>query len=610
MQDREILQGFMTSMITQRTGWKNDLLLALCATMVLLAINAVSGFPTIADLGADNDSMLRLVEVRDLLGGQSWFDLHQYRMGLSGGFVMHWSRLVDTPIALIILASQALGASTAAAEKAAQIAWPLLLCGLTIFVILRAAQRFAGANVAMPALVLATTELFFLGIYSPGTLDHHNVQLLLTTASLWLLIDAPFWRPAAFLSGICAGLTLAVGMETAPYVAALGVCAAVLFVLDASERPTASGFGLGFAAVALIVFVATIRPSAWGAAECDAFSTFQFVVAALSGIGLAAVAGLPGQSTPRTRLLRMAALALAIAAVVIAAFPQCLASPYAGMDQRMRTYWLDGVVEAQPFLSVAVNQPKLMAARYATPFIAILLIGFQLRGRRPRREEAVVGALLVVAFAVSLWQVRGSTFSVAFAILPLSAWIAKIRLQAGAARSWRLSTRIALAWLVSLNATWAGVAVAAQSVVHKAPGRINSGRINTDADHDLTCGKPGDFRDLAALPPTTVLASSNLGSPIVMYTAHRTLAGPYHRNVAGNLAMLDAFMGTPDAAHAIVQREHVGLIAICRGNSEEMSLAANAPDSLVARLLRQDAPAWLELDGSTVDKPIEIYKVR
>jgi hypothetical protein len=518
---------------------------------------------------------------------------------------MHWSRLVDTPIALIILASQALGASTAAAEKAAQIAWPLLLCGLTIFVILRAAQRFAGANATMPALVLSTTELFFLGIYSPGTLDHHNVQLLLTTASLWLLIDAPFWRPAAFLSGICAGLTLAVGMETAPYVAALGVCAAVLFVLDASERPTASGFGLGFAAVALIVFVATIRPSAWGAAECDAFSTFQFVVAALSGIGLAAVAGLPGQSTPRTRLLRMSALALAIAAVVIAAFPQCLASPYAGMDQRMRTYWLDGVVEAQPFLSVAVNQPKLMAARYATPFIAILLIMFQLRGRRPRREEAVVGALLVVAFAVSLWQVRGSTFSVAFAILPLSAWIAKIRLRASAVPSWRISAGIVMAWLVSLNATWAGVAMAAQSMVQKAPQRINS-----DPDHAITCGKPDDFRALAAFTATTVLASSNLGSGILAFTGHRTLAGPYHRNVAGNLAMLDAFMGTPDAARAVVDREHVGLVAICRGNSEEMSLAAEAPDGLAARLLRRQAPDWLELDASSVGKPVEIYKVR
>ncbi|TIT72493.1 MAG: GtrA family protein, partial [Mesorhizobium sp.] len=161
-------------MTIQGTGWKHDLLLASCATLLVLAINAISGFPTIADLGADNDSMLRLVEVRDLLAGQNWFDLHQYRMGLTGGFVMHWSRLVDTPIALIIMAFHALGAGTAAAERAAQIIWPLFLYGLTIFVILRASRRFAGADVAMPSLVLATAALFFLGIFNPGTLDHHN----------------------------------------------------------------------------------------------------------------------------------------------------------------------------------------------------------------------------------------------------------------------------------------------------------------------------------------------------------------------------------------------------------------------------------------------------
>ncbi|MGX8011695.1 GtrA family protein [Mesorhizobium sp. ORM8.1] len=589
-------------MTAQGTGWKNDLLLAFCATLVVLTVNAVSGFPTLADYGGDNDSMVRLVEVRDLLAGQSWFDLHQYRMGVSGGFLMHWSRLVDAPIALIIMASEALGAGVETAERAARIIWPTLLYGLTIFVIMRASRRFAGANVAMPSVVLSTAALFFLVIFSPGVIDHHNVQLLLTAASLCLLMVSPSWRPAAVLSGICSGLTLAVGMETAPYVAMLGACAAVLFIVDEKERPTARGFGLGFAGIASIVFVATIRPADWGVAQCDAFSSFQFAVAALSGFGLAAIAGLSVASTARARLILMLALAAMVAAVVLVLFPQCLASPYAGIDQRV----MDDIVEAQPFWRVAVTQPKLMAARYVTPFIAIVLIGLQLRSRRLRREEALTAVLLVTAFIVSLWQVRGSTFSIAFAVLPLSAWIAKIRLQASAAPSWRISSRIVAAWLVSLNATWAGVAVAAQSVVQKAPQQ----RANSDADHAVTCGKAGDFADIAAMPATTVLASSNLGSGILLFTSHRPLAGPYHRNVGGNIAMLDAFLGTPDTAHSIIGRERVGLIAICRGDTEEMTYAKEAPGGLAAQLLQGNVPDWLELDSSTAGKPIEIYRVR
>ncbi|TJX25432.1 MAG: GtrA family protein, partial [Mesorhizobium sp.] len=77
---------------TGTSTWKSDIAFALLAALLLLALNAQQGFPQLANPAGDNDSLLQLVEVRDLLAGQGWFDLHQYRMGLEGGFVMHWSR--------------------------------------------------------------------------------------------------------------------------------------------------------------------------------------------------------------------------------------------------------------------------------------------------------------------------------------------------------------------------------------------------------------------------------------------------------------------------------------------------------------------------------------
>src|SRR5689334_801391 len=62
--------------------WKSDLVLALLAALLGFAFNAWAGFGQLTDAGGDNDNLLRLVEVRDLLAGQGWFDLHQYRMGL------------------------------------------------------------------------------------------------------------------------------------------------------------------------------------------------------------------------------------------------------------------------------------------------------------------------------------------------------------------------------------------------------------------------------------------------------------------------------------------------------------------------------------------------
>ena len=69
-------------------------------SLILLAV-AATRIPDNQYPGPDD--ALRLVQVRDLLAGQPWFDLHQYRMTPPDGTLMHWSRLVAIPIAGMIL---------------------------------------------------------------------------------------------------------------------------------------------------------------------------------------------------------------------------------------------------------------------------------------------------------------------------------------------------------------------------------------------------------------------------------------------------------------------------------------------------------------------------
>ncbi|WP_246687070.1 hypothetical protein [Mesorhizobium sp. M3A.F.Ca.ET.201.01.1.1] len=171
-------------------------MLALLAALVVLTVSAATGFRPLADAG-NNDNLLRLVEVRDLLNGQGWFDLHQYRMGPEGGFVMHWSRLVDVPIATLIMAAYALTGSMPLAEAVAQVLWPALLLLATLFFTARAARNFAGGGAVLPSVVIGAAAYNFVGIYWPAALDHHNVQLMLTMASLALLLEAPAQRTAA-----------------------------------------------------------------------------------------------------------------------------------------------------------------------------------------------------------------------------------------------------------------------------------------------------------------------------------------------------------------------------------------------------------------------------
>ncbi|MEO1487879.1 MAG: hypothetical protein AAFR88_00365 [Pseudomonadota bacterium] len=92
----------------------------------------------------DPDDTMRLIQVRDLLGGQGWFDVSQYRADAPGGGVpMHWSRLVDLPLALIMLVlTPFLGAANA--ELAALVITPLLVLGVAMLLAARITWRLIG----------------------------------------------------------------------------------------------------------------------------------------------------------------------------------------------------------------------------------------------------------------------------------------------------------------------------------------------------------------------------------------------------------------------------------------------------------------------------------
>ena len=193
---------------------------ALLLALGAFAVQAASGFPRLFDPAGDNDSLLRLVQVRDLIAGQGWFDLTQLRLG-PDGLLMHWSRLVDLPIALLVKLFGLLPVSPQMAEAAAMVAWPFLLLVAALWLLIRAALLLAGDDAMLPAGILGVVAMHHIGLFAAGALDHHNVQLVLALALLALLAGAPTFR-AGLAAGCAAALMLAVGMETLPLLAIAG----------------------------------------------------------------------------------------------------------------------------------------------------------------------------------------------------------------------------------------------------------------------------------------------------------------------------------------------------------------------------------------------------
>ena len=59
---------------------------------------------------------------------------------------------------------------------------------------------------------------------------------------------------------------------------------------------------------------------------------------------------------------------------------------------------------------------------YVTPALALIVLGIRLR-KGGTAAEWTLTAFLIAAFAVSVWQVRGATFSVPLAAIALAAWV-------------------------------------------------------------------------------------------------------------------------------------------------------------------------------------------
>lgn len=586
----------------QRSALVGDGALALAACLLMLVFQAASGFPTLADAHGDNDSLLRLVQVRDLLAGQPWYDMTLYRMGLDGGFVMHWSRLVDLPIAMIIATVETVTGSQSAAETAALVSWPALLYGLSLFCIIRAARILGGEWAALPATIVGGLALYFVNAFPPGALDHHNVQLLLALAALLFLLQARTAPHAAALAGASAALMLAIAMEAAPYVAAACAVAAAAFLVNGEEDArTARHFGLAFAGVTTAALALTVRPGAWLSVECDALSLPQTAAAVLGGGGLALIACVPAICrSPRARFIALAGLGATIAVAALVAFPQCLADPYADVDPRLKRYWLDAVSEAQSALSMLRQGPATFASYYVTPVVALCALGWSIARGGATRNALIVAAFLLVAVVVSVWQVRGATFSIPLAAIALSAWIATARRKVETDRSAPAQIMMLATWLASINIVWQFAALPLQPATAGAA---------QNASPEARCYALADYDALAALPAGTVLAISNQGSAILHRTHHRVFNGPYHRNNAGNLAALDMLMGAPEEAGIAARRLGVDYVALCRGNPETAALLEWAPDGLLAHLARGDTPGWLTAMPKADGDSIEVWRV-
>ncbi len=577
--------------------------------LALIVVTATMHFTSYVDyVGADNDDVMRLVEVRDLLAGQGWFDLMQYRLGLDGGTLMHWSRLIDLPIANLILLFS-LFMSPLHAEASALFLWPLLTT-LPIFYALGVGGGvLAGTQGRLMALALAF--LFVLGVnrFQPGSIDHHNVQLGLIAIIAACLI-LPGRPPAAHaIAGVAAALAIAIGAETTPHVVVAATIVAVQWLwLGNRVKAAAGAFALAMAATLTAVFFLTVPPARYGLVACDALSTGFYSLGVIgAGSFFLAVSAVSGQGFAyRLTALGFAGAATLGAALVIA--PQCLGNPLGNLDPLLVSMWLDSVTEAQPVWSQFREDPWTAGGFYMVPVLAMGLCMWRIHQRRNVQAYGVLLALLAVSWAIALVQVRGAVFSNLLSAIPMAAFVAGMRTRANAdPANLRKGLAFAGSALVAVPFVWALSGALLSMAVEKVSGKEVSGLPERE---EKICTDAAAMQYLAREPAGVVAGPSNLGAHILRFTHHRVLAAPYHRNQGGMLTELHAAMATPKDSVKFLRGAGVTVVAFCNSDPQIPTITAVAPDGLYAQLGKGIIPAWLEPVPGTQDQPLQLFRVR
>jgi hypothetical protein len=581
--------------------------------IVLLLVWAVAVFSLSLACGLNNlstDDAMRLVEVRDLLAGQGWFDLVQHRLDPPAGIVMHWSRLVDLPLALAIRFFS-LFVPTPSAEAVVLAVWPTALLLVLLAGVARLSRELAGHSAARVAIIFVALMAPVLQDFRTGAIHHHNVQLVLLLWMLALFVRAPLRPHDAALAGFLCALSVAVGEQMVPAVAALAAVAALRWVVDGERyKYTTAAFALAIAAVAVALAAVTVLPGDYLAVHCDAMSIFQVGCLALGGFGLAALAALPRLKSVSIRALAAGVLAALIVAFIKFTAPQCLGDPYAQLDPRLADLWLSSVAEARSFAAMLRDIPQQVPAYYGAP-LAALVLGIirclQGQGWQQRWNWIAATAVQAALLAMSVWEVRAASGAnaLAAALLPASV-LTLLPASAGQASLFGVS-RPALFALLLLNP--ATLLMLGSGAAHALAAKaVTTERIITGGDAG-TCQRATDYAPLASLPRGRVLAFIDAGPFILMETGDAVLAAPYHRNQAGNIAMLDMLAAAPGAAKDQMAARGIDYVAFCPGAPERYNYVRRAPESLVAALARNEAPGYLEkITPGPAD--LVLYRVR
>ena len=548
----------------------------------------------------DTDDNMRYLQVRDWLEGQGWFDLRQYRMDPPEGANIHWSRIVDLPIAGLMLLFRLFMDGGQADRWACAIAplLPLLLLMWALALItIRLCREGSAAWVIAIFLPLAAPS--GISMFLPMRIDHHGWQLALTVTMLAGIIDRK-WLRGGIVAGVASALSVAIGMEMIVYLAGAGGLIALRWVFKegATRRMLPYALALGAGTGMLYALFASYDNRA---PMCDAISPIWVGTLGLAAGGMVLLALLPLKGW-RQRLLAGSIVGAIIGAFAYGSWPQCFTSAYQ-ISPELDRLWLANIREAKSIMVQPLWRAIPMLALPIAGALAALTACYAIQRDTERLWAWATTALMTLfATALTFWQIRSAPAAQLLAI-PAVAWAAYGALMFIVAGSIGQRLGAALAAVVIAAMIWANdLSPYAQSWLvpsndmtqaNPATAKKRAARLDRIKRANARCRTLPALAPLNQLPAATLFTLVDMGPRLIATTHHSAIAGPYHRNGTAILDVHHAFDGTVENFRAIARRHGASYLLFCPDFPEGTIYQARSPNGFYAQLSRGHVPDWL-----------------
>lgn len=557
------------------------LVLAIWLETVLMALfMARASIPTLAF--HDPDDAMRLVQVRDWLNGQGWFDVTQHRSNPPFGAPMHWSRLVDVPIAFFILLFRPL-VGVAQAEVIACIAVPALTLLSLFFALFHAVRTLMGTGRALLSCALLATSPFILAQTAPLRIDHHGWQLVMLALALGgMLAERP--RMGGLLAGMATALWLHISSEGLPFAVMIGGILALRYVWDAAQWQRFFGF-VGSLFVGLLALQALVRGWPLGFAPvCDAISSVYLLPLGAVALAVPLARKLVGGSDVTRRLVGVALAGLIGGTIFLAFAGPCLKGPFQALDPIIYRYWYVNVLEGQPVWRQPVITRGIMLLPLLVGLIGTICALAMEKDAERRRKWAMLLALALGGSAVGI-MVSRAVCSANLLALPGNAWLIS-RLYVCISQSPHSIVRV----LGSVGLTGLSpIAIATMMLMlADTQSRAEQRKEAKSAFDPVAIGRLGD------LPPAAILTEIDNGPTVLLHTHHKVIATGHHRNARGMKLVFSLFLAAPDKALPIFASSGATYLLFDPDTGESKTYARINPHGLGAMLLKGRAPGWLQ----------------